>query len=170
LTHHLRSTRLWSVQETGRGGPTVAETVAELTSLHREMLGAVVERRRGHPPGGPTRLQEFALLAIRDRGGMGVSELGTLLEISSATTSQLLGAMERRGWLQREMLAADRRRHRVSLTAAGEELVRGLEQRRRERLARLLAAFSGEERGQLITLARRLLEILRRSENPGEVL
>ncbi len=149
-------------------GPTVAEAVAELTALHGELLGAVVERRRGRPAGGPTRLQEFALLAIRDHGGMGVSELSTLLEISPATTSQLLGLMERRGWLRREMLPADRRRHRVSVTESGDEVVRGLERRRRERLALLLAAFNDQERAQLLALAHRLLEILRRSEAPGE--
>jgi DNA-binding MarR family transcriptional regulator len=140
----------------------VDETIAQLTALHGQVLGALVERRRQHPEGCPTRLQEFALLAIRDRGAMQVSELGTLLETSGATTSQLLGAMEERGWLRREILPEDRRRHQVTLTLAGRDVVARMEQRRRERFARVLAELTGQERAQLVAIAKRLVEILPR--------
>ena len=148
----------------------VEETLTQLSELHGRMLGAFIERRRQRPEGGPTRLQEFALLAIRDRGGMQVSELVSLLEISPATTSQLLTSMEEKGWLQREMLPADRRRHQVTLTDGGRTLMAQMEARRRERFARVLGELTGEERAQVVSLAKRLVEIVSRSSDaPGEV-
>jgi DNA-binding MarR family transcriptional regulator len=153
------------------GGLDVEQTLARLAALQPQILGAVVERRAKRPDGGPTRLQEFALLAIRDRRGMQVSELSALLETSAATTSQLLTAMEERGWLRREMLPEDRRRHQVTLTAAGAEMVQQMERRRRERFARVLGELSGEERAQFVALAGRLVEIVTRGfASAGEVL
>ncbi len=152
-------------------GLGVEETLEQLTALHRQVLGAFLERRRQRPDGGPTRLQEFALLAIRDRGGMQVSELVGLLEISSATTSQLLTAMEEKGWLQREILPQDRRRHQVVLTDAGRGVVHQMEARRRARLERLLSQLTAEERAQFVALVRRLVEVAARGMDlPGEVL
>ncbi len=145
-------------------GLDVPSTIAELTALHRRVRGMFLERRRQRAAGEPTRLQEFTLLTIRERGALQVSELVSLLDISPATASQLLSTMEDRGWLAREILATDRRRHRVALTEAGEETVLQMERRRQERFARLLAGLSTMEREQLVILARRVVEVL--SEMP----
>jgi DNA-binding MarR family transcriptional regulator len=149
---------------------TVEATIAQLTALHRQTLAVLLERRRQRPAGDPTRLQEFALLAIRDRGAMQVSELASLLEIAPATTSQLVTTMEDKGWVRRALLPADRRRHEVTLTAAGREVVAQLEARHRERLARVLAELTPEERAQLVAIARRLAAILARSPEPDHGL
>lgn len=141
-------------------GLGVEETIEQLVVLHGQLLGALIERRQQRPAGSPTRLQEFALLALRDRGGMQVSEVVSLLEISPATTSQLLSVMEGKGWLQRDILPADRRRHQVTLTAAGRALVAEMETRRRERFARVLAELTALERADFVHLAKRLVEIL----------
>lgn len=150
-------------------GLSVDDTLARLSAVHGRMLGAFVERRRLRADGGPTRLQEFALRAIRDSGGMQVSGLAALLEITPATTSQLLSAMEEKGWLAREILPADRRRHQVTLTAEGRQVVAQCEARRHERLRTLLGELGPEERLQAVRLAERFVEILsRHGDAPGE--
>lgn len=143
-------------------GLGVDDTIEQLTALRRDTLNVFVERRRQRPDGAPTRIQEHVLLAIRDRGRLQVSEVASLLGIAPATTSQLLTAMEEKGWLQRSILPQDRRRHQVTLTSAGQEVVQQLESRRRERFARLLAELSAEERAQLVTLAHRVVELIAR--------
>ncbi len=143
-------------------GPGVDEAIAELAALRQQLLGAFVERRHRRPAGLPTRLQEYLLCMVHDRGVMPVSDVAPLLDVAPATASQLLTAVEERGWLERAIVAGDRRRHRVALTAAGLALVERMEVRRRERLAAVLAEFSGEERAQLIALARRVAGVLAR--------
>lgn len=137
-------------------GLSVEETIEALAALRQETMGLFVERRAQRPEGLPTRLQEHLLLAIRAHGGLQVSEVGAMLGVAPPTTSQLLTAMEQKGWLERAIMPEDRRRHQVTLTPTGHALVRQLEQRRREGLARLLRALEPEERAQCVTLARRL--------------
>ena len=144
-------------------GLSVDATIERLTALRRDTLNVFVERRRQRSEGAPTRIQEHVLLAIRERGALQVSEVAALLGIAAATTSQLLTAMEEKGWLQRGILPQDRRRHQVTLTPPGQELVQQMEGRRRDRFARLLAEMSPEERAQLIAVANRVVELLART-------
>jgi|GEM_PF-4381665 len=145
-------------------GISVEETIEALTALQRQTLNVWVERRPKRAEGQPTRLQLHVLLAVRQRGALQVSEVAALLEIAPATTSQLLSAMEEKGWLQREILPRDRRRHQVSLTAAGRDLLDRLESRRRNAFAPLLAEMTAEERADLVAMARRVVDMLRRMD------
>ncbi len=147
---------------------SVEETIEALMALRQETLGLFVERRVQRPDGLPTRLQEHLLFTVRARGGLQVSEVSAMLGTAPATTSQLLTAMEQKGWLERAMLPEDRRRHRVALTPAGERLVAQMESRRRERLTAVLTALSGEERAQLVGLARRLSALMLRQNTVVE--
>ena len=144
-------------------GLTVEDTIEQLAALQRDTLSVFVERRPKRAEGQPTRLQTHVLFAVRARGTLQVSEVATLLEIAPATTSQLLTVMENKGWLQRGILPEDRRRHQVSLTPAGVDLLRRMEARRRAQFAPLLAEMSPEERAQLVALARRVVQMLARA-------
>ena len=136
----------------------VDEAALRLAKLWKSILGASMERRPRRPEGAPTRLQEFALLAIGERGGMPVADVAELLEISAPSTSQLLSAMEEKGWLERRILPEDRRRHEVTLTDAGMHIVAGMAARRRARWVEVLERLSPEERGQLVSIVQRLVE------------
>lgn len=143
------------------------DTVAQLAALQAEMLRAFVERRRQRQEGDPTRLQEFALRAIRDKDGLQVSALASLLEISAPTASQLLTVLEERGWVGREILPEDRRRHQITITAEGREMLREVDTRRRQRFAQVLTQLTAQERADLVRIARRVLEVVR--DSSGEV-
>lgn len=147
----------------------VDETIERLAHLRRNSLNLFVERRQQRPEGAPTRIQEHVLLALRDGGALQVSEIAALLGVAAATTSQMLSAMEEKGWLQRGMLPQDRRRHQATLTPAGRDLVQQMEARRRKRFAQLLAQMSPEERARLVAMANRVVDLLaRRPEDPDE--
>ena len=151
-------------------GVTVAEAVRELGALQRRTLDLFIERRHLREEGQPTRLQGHVLRAICEKRAMEVSAIARLLEVSPATTSQLLTTMEEKGWLERTLVPNDRRRHRVVLTPAGEAVVRDLETRRTERITAVLAALSAEERAHLVALARRVVDLLGQlqTDAPGE--
>jgi len=149
-------------------GLSIEETVERIAALERRSLNLLVERRRDRPAGVPTRLQAHVLLAARERGALPVSEVALLLEIAPATASQLLTAIEERGWLQRGIVAHDRRRHEVTVTPAGLQVLQQVEERRRARLARLLTELSAQEREQLVGLAERLAGLLSRSWTEDE--
>jgi DNA-binding MarR family transcriptional regulator len=148
----------------------VDEALSRLFALERQVFHFFVERRKGLPSGmdHPTRLQMHVLAAILDRGGMYVSEVADLLGTGIPAASQLLGSLEARGWCRREMSVADRRRHRVTVSPAGQELVQAGRRRRREQLAALLGALTPKEREQLVGLAERMAQLASQLEAVGE--
>ena len=73
-------------------------------------------------PMGLTYPQYLTLLALWERDGQGVSELGERLFLDSGTLTPLLKRMEAGGWLLRQRSTEDERRVIVRLTAQGQAL------------------------------------------------
>src|ERR1039458_6870403 len=66
-------------------------------------------------------LRHFQLLGLlHDQGSMSQRELGRLMGVEPSILVTLLNPLEARGLVSRQREAADRRRHVVSLNAAGE--------------------------------------------------
>ncbi len=66
----------------------------------------------------PRRFQLLALL--HDRGAMSQADLHEAMAVDPSALVQLLNPLEENGFVSRRRDARDRRRHIVSLTAAGE--------------------------------------------------
>ncbi|MEO7150608.1 MAG: MarR family transcriptional regulator [Burkholderiaceae bacterium] len=73
-------------------------------------------------PLGLTYPQYLTLLALWERDGQGVSELGERLYLDSGTLTPLLKRMEASGWLLRRRSTDDERRVMVYLTERGQAL------------------------------------------------
>ena len=82
------------------------------TSAYRESLDEV----------GLTYTQYVTLLALWERDGRSVSELGTALHLDSGTLSPLLKRMAATGLLERRRTGTDGRRVTIHLTARGRDL------------------------------------------------
>ena len=71
----------------------------------------------------------------------------------------IIKTLEERGWLARALDVRDRRRHVLSVTDLGRQILDQAEHRDRERLERLLARLTPEERGDLVRLTQRIVAI-----------
>lgn len=83
-----------------------------MTKLYRPHLDAL----------GLTYPQYLVMLALWEREGRSVSELGEQLTLDSGTLTPLLKRLESAGWLARTRSQLDERRVEVSLTDAGRAL------------------------------------------------
>jgi DNA-binding MarR family transcriptional regulator len=101
---------------------------------------------------------------LRDRGALSQRELGTLMGIDPSILVTLLNPLEADGYLSRERDPADRRRHVVTLTPAGEQQLERAAQAQRDAEDELLAGLSATQRDQL----RGLLLELRDQLLPGQ--
>ncbi|RMD88700.1 MAG: MarR family transcriptional regulator, partial [Alphaproteobacteria bacterium] len=81
------------------------------------------------------RAHQRVLLVIACNPGLSVSDLQHLLRIRKQSLGRVLDALVARGLVARERDSRDRRRHLLSLTAAGNELERSLFAAMRERIA-----------------------------------
>lgn len=102
-------------------------------------------------PLGLTYPQYLVLLALWERDGLAVNELGERLFLDSGTLTPLLKRLEAAGLVQRSRDATDERRVLLQLTAAGRAL-----KRRAAAVPRSIAAASGCSLGELGELTARL--------------
>jgi DNA-binding MarR family transcriptional regulator len=100
---------------------------------------------------GELTLPESAALARLDRSGPTTSAaLARLEQISPQSMGSTLGALERRGLVERRSDPADRRRVVLSMTRAGAKALRSKRSVRAEHLARALSSeFTAAELSQL---------------------
>ncbi|HEY1641926.1 MAG TPA: MarR family transcriptional regulator [Streptosporangiaceae bacterium] len=133
----------------------------DLADELRVSLGLLIRRIRQVQADGELTMPETSALARLDRGGPATaSALARREQISPQSMGATLASLEARGLLERHPDAADGRRVVLSVTAAGQDVLRTRRSARTQALARALAAgFSPAELRQL-QVAAPLLERL----------
>lgn len=126
-------------------------------------LAKVVYRRSSEELLG-MRLRQFVVLSfLRDHSGTGQQTLGEALCLDANNLVLLLNDLEEVGHVERRRDPADRRRHLVTLTAAGEQALIAGERAQESIEDDVLAGLSQEERSTLRDLLFRAL----RSDGEG---
>jgi DNA-binding HxlR family transcriptional regulator len=101
------------------------------------------------------------LKGIKDRVfDSGEVTIPDLLCISRAAVSQLLGGMEKNGYIVREINKANRRKHLLSLTEKGRAVVEEHEHKFMELLLEIVDRFGEKEMKQLIRLSSRFMDTI----------
>lgn len=109
---------------------------------------ASVRRLRGRErrcPGDLSDAQYGLLFGLREHAEMPLRELADLADLSPATATEMLEALESAGLVQRERSKLDRRVVLTSLTERGRVLVEARRARFEPRWRRALAGFSQDE-------------------------
>lgn len=146
------------------GACTVDEVLAALAGVER-LVALTRERHRRTASDAPTRLQRFALMMMAEHRTVFLSDLTETLDVGAATMSQLVRGLEDRGWVRRTLDPADRRRHRVALTADGRRIVGEQRERRLGRMRAVLEELTPDERGHLLAIVHKILGIA--ASRPG---
>ena len=107
--------------------------------------------------------RQFHLLGLlHDHGPMTQRELGALMNVDPSIVVTLLNPLEADGYLSRRRDPADRRRHDVTLTPAGEQQLDRAARAQRDAEDDLFASLTATQRAQL----RALLLVLREQLTP----
>jgi DNA-binding MarR family transcriptional regulator len=103
------------------------------------------------------RAVEYSILClIGDNAEVTQKDLGEALAVKRPNMVSLIERLEARGLIVRAVMERDRRNHALSLTPAGEQLRRHLDERLDALEAEVFGGWSTAERAQLITLLRRV--------------
>jgi DNA-binding MarR family transcriptional regulator len=123
----------------------------DLADQLRVSLGLLIRRIRQVQADGELTMPETSALARLDRGGPATaSALARREQISPQSMGATLASLETRGLLERHPDPADGRRVVLSVTAAGQDVLRTRRSARTQALARALTAgFSPAELRQL---------------------
>ena len=137
------------------------EYVGVLIGAARRSLRQAVQRSieplRLNPP------QFWTLLALDGMSGASLGELAKRLRIDAPAASRTVAALVRRGLVRFQLDRDDRRRSRLSLTRAGEELVRKLRPIADDLRARLVSGMNPAEEDVLRTLLGKVIRNLARA-------
>ncbi|WP_245567260.1 MarR family winged helix-turn-helix transcriptional regulator [Nocardia vinacea] len=121
--------------------------------------------------GGLSLAQVVLLEPLAGEADIPVGRLASNADVSVPTATRMLQQLEAKGVVVRRRSPEDERRVLVSLTDDGAERLALLRTRLRERQLRAYTAFTPTERVQLVTLLRRLAELVsdsgRHPQPPG---
>ena len=114
--------------------------------------------------------QYRALVVLASRGPQGTAELAAALAVNPSTATRMCDRLVRKGLVRRHRQSGDRRAVRITLTAAGRDMVTDVSQRRRAELARLLGALPAEEHEPVIAAFRAFAAAAGELPQPGAAL
>lgn len=106
-------------------------------------------------------LHHFAvLLALAETDGLPQRKLSALVGVDPRNAVPIIDDLEARRFIVREVDAADRRRHKVALTAGGRREMRALQSAGAKLEEGMLDSLTGGEREQLLGLLTKLFKAL----------
>jgi DNA-binding MarR family transcriptional regulator len=133
----------------------------EVAASLRTSLGFVVRRLKQARTEGDLTLPESSALARLDRGGPATAaELARQEQISPQSMGATLATLQERGLIERKADPDDGRRHLLSLTAAGAEVLHNRRSARTQMLAAALSEHFSDDELTLLQQAAPLLERL----------
>ncbi|HUG94346.1 MAG TPA: MarR family winged helix-turn-helix transcriptional regulator [Planctomycetaceae bacterium] len=143
------------------GPPEAARIVAKiLKAAHR--LRAVLNSHLGQFDLNDVRYTVLQIVGDRVDAGCSQTELADELDQSESSISTLVERMRASGLLYRLRSKSDRRKRVLMLTERGRSLLALADDRHRDQMTSLLAAFSDAERRRLLELLERLVAELGR--------
>lgn len=98
-----------------------------------------------------------ALVVLHNNPGITLGELGRAIARDKSTVTPLIQDLKRRGLIERRPSKSDRRRVHLSLTSAGEALLRQLLQHAKNH-DRMLDALVGGKKAEFIALLRKIYD------------
>jgi len=107
---------------------------------------------------GVTPVQFGVLQTLCDAPGLDQASIASRAGIDPATFASLIDRLEGKGYLTREPCAEDRRKKRLTLTAAGRETVDAMRAGVLATQQRLLEPLAAEERDEFVRLLSKLVE------------
>lgn len=132
--------------------PPAPSSAAEALVAVAPLVSRWIERLlAGHRP--PLTVTQFLALRAIAAEGISAAEIARRTGVSGPAVSQLLSTLVDAGLIERGELPSDRRRHTLTLSAAGERTLRSAQDLLRERLSTMLAELP---RPEVDTLARAL--------------
>jgi DNA-binding MarR family transcriptional regulator len=140
-----------ATRQTSASRPSVLDEHRSSPGLLLALLGQEAMRRlRAAHTAHNLKPRQFQVLGLlHDHGGIAQSELIQTMDVDPSILVTLLNPLEEEGLVTRDRDPADRRRHLVTLTAAGERHLTSAARAQKDTEDALFASLSDNQRKQL---------------------
>jgi DNA-binding MarR family transcriptional regulator len=142
-----------------------------LVALRRIMRATDLHSRSLLRQFGVTGPQLLVLSAVEERGEMSSSDLARAISVSLPTAADIAARLEARGLVTRQRSSSDKRQVVVSLTAAGQDVLRAAPPPLRESFTRQLGDLEEWEQTQMLSVLQRIVTMMEAEElSPGPIV
>jgi DNA-binding MarR family transcriptional regulator len=142
-------------------GPNNGTTAASSENLAVLFHRAVRLMARAHHHHGHAEHAQMHVLALLEgRKSLNQRALQEMLDVRSASLSEILGKLEQRGFIERERDEEDTRNFTITVTGQGSSAVAAVGDIRRKSADALFSSLSGNERQQLAELLEKVVRAL----------
>jgi DNA-binding MarR family transcriptional regulator len=128
--------------------------VVEALLLTSRVMVALAARSLAGLDTDVTLAQHRALVVLASRGPQRAVDIAVELGVNPSTGTRMCDRLVRKGLIRRARIAGDRRVVRLTLTAVGRGMVDEVTRRRREELAKMVAAIAPEGHAGLVAALR----------------
>ncbi|MBO0853277.1 MAG: MarR family transcriptional regulator [Nocardia sp.] len=136
--------------------PDEPEAIAALEALTRMLVSIAWDSAHAAPPG-VTFPQMRMLLILQALGQVPSSRLASALGVNASSVTRLADKLEARGYVARGAAAGNRSVVTVEVTAAGQDVVDQVLNRRKQAFGAVLCELDAEARAGALTAARDLV-------------
>lgn len=141
-----------------------------LNSFAEVMSKLLIEQYQQHLAELDLTLPQAQVLRVLRRGGILTGQLAAELRISASAITQLTDRLVRKGLIERQAAADDRRCVLVTLSAKGRRLVDRFRKQRSEIFSGALASLSEAEQAQVVLGLSKVVEALERYESKSAAI
>lgn len=134
----------------GSGPPSQDEVIDAVLGASRALV-AIAVRSLAAAGVDVTLPQYRALVILAYAGEQRTTDLASELGVNSSTATRLIDRLVRRGLVDRQVRAEDRRATSVTITAAGRDVVDAVMRHRRAEARRILRKLPDDSRRALVT-------------------
>lgn len=138
---------------------TEAQELLHVVMLVMQSVSAEMRCSRRHLE--PTQMGSLMKIAA---GPCTMTDLARQKAVSLSTISKSVTMLVRRGWVERWVDKHDRRQTLVRLTATGRRTLTDIQRRAERHVAEKLSPLAAGERGQLMSVLKRLTVVLGESD------
>src|SRR5829696_9967640 len=158
-----------SNEATTTASPSILDEHRTSPGLLLALLGQeAMQRLRAAHTAHNLKPRQFHILGLlHDHGGLAQAELVREIDVAPSILVTLLNPLEADGLVARERDPADRRRHLVTLTAAGKRALDSASRAQKETEDQLFASLDDEQREQLGALLMALRDGLAAETDSG---
>ena len=147
-----------SSSTSGRHDLEDPEAVVDAVVAASRGLVAIAARSLGAAGEDVTLAQYRGLVVLASRGPQRLVDLAGFLAVNSSTATRMCDRLARKGLIRRQRLASDRRTLKVSISAAGRELVDSVTKRRRAEIEAVVRRIAPADREHLVEALRTFAE------------
>ena len=142
----------------------IADAILEFEEQYNDKIASLFRHSRGekHPL---TRSQVKVLFMLVHRPEQTATALGDAMDMTKASLTGIIDALEAKGLAKRSSDSDDRRRMKVTLTAAGRKLCDAKAREMDDKLESRFASFSEAERVDFVRQLRSAGQLLKKLED-----